>query len=118
MGESKQRQNGRLSYDELNRALSDLHIQYQKLTERYGKAMQALQDRNFSMLSFLLQALFKVMERPEMYDKEFVDWSQKNIQSALTAFAEDMAAPAEDAGKEDSGKGGGTEADGKEAAGK
>jgi hypothetical protein len=44
--------------------------------------------------------LFKVMEHPEMYSTEFVDWSSKNIESALKAFA-NASAPEKEEEKKD-----------------
>lgn len=78
----------KLSYEELSKAASELHIQYQKLMSEYQKAMAALDDRAFNYSSFLLQMLFKVVEHPEMYTKEFIEWSTKNIESAIYSFAE------------------------------
>lgn len=78
----------KLSYEELSKAASDLHVQYQKLVAEYRKAMEALRNRDFDYTSFFLQMLFKVMEHPEMYTSDFVSWCSKNIEQALTAFAE------------------------------
>lgn len=80
----------KLSYEELSKAASELHIQYQKLMSEYQKAIAALDDRAFNYTSFLLQMLFKVVEHPKMYTKEFVEWSIKNIESAIYTFAESM----------------------------
>lgn len=78
----------KLTYEELSKAASDLHVQYQKLMGEYRKAMEALQNREFEFTSFFLQMLFKVMDHPEMYKDEFVQWCCDNIQDALMSFAE------------------------------
>ena len=80
----------KLSYEELSKAASELHLQYQKLMSEYQKAVAALDDRAFNYTSFLLQMLFKVVEHPELYKKEFVDWSINNIESAICTFADSI----------------------------
>ena len=84
--------NQKLSYEELSKAASDLHMQYQKLFAEYQKAMEALRNRDFDYTSFFLSALFRVMEHPEMYKEEFVQWAATNIENALTTFSENMQA--------------------------
>ena len=84
MEESKEK---KLSYEELSRAASDLHVQYQKLMGEYRKAMEALQNRDFEYTSFFLTMLFKVIDHPEMYKEEFVTWCIDNIQAVLVNFA-------------------------------
>lgn len=84
----------KLSYEELSKSLSDIHVQYQKLMAEYRKAVEALQARDFEYTSFFLQMLFKVLDHPELYKDEFVQWCVDNIQSALTTFAESIK-PAE-----------------------
>ena len=76
----------KLTYDELNKTLSELHVQYQKLAAEYQKAMQALQARDFDYTSFYLQTLFKVMEHPEMYKEDFVKWAADEIQAAIATL--------------------------------
>ncbi len=83
-------ENRKLTYEELSKAASDLHVNYQKLMIEYRKAMEALQNRDFDYTSFFLSSLFRVMEHPEMYKDEFVNWCVENIESALTTFAESM----------------------------
>lgn len=90
-------QTKKLSYEELSKAASELHVQYQKLVAEYRKAMTALNNRDFDYMSFLLTMLFKVMEHPEMYTENFVKWAAQNIEQSLTSFAESMRA----AGQED-----------------
>lgn len=84
----EENKNKKLSYDELSKAASDLHVQYQKLVVEYQKAMEALRNRDFDYTSFFLSMLFKVMEHPEMYNDKFVSWCSENIEGALTSFAE------------------------------
>lgn len=83
-------QQEKLSYEELSKAASDLHVQYQKLVVEYQKAMEALRNRDFDYTSFFLSMLFKVMEHPEMYSDEFVNWSSKHIEDALYSFEKAM----------------------------
>lgn len=97
MEEKKQK---RLTYDELNKAASELHVQYQKLYAEYEKAMEALRNRDFDYTSFFLQMLFKVMEHPDMYTEKFVKWASGNIESALVAFAESAHQQQEEEKKE------------------
>lgn len=87
----------KLTYDELNKACSELHQQYQRLAAEYQKAVQALNNRQFDYMSFLLQMLFNALEHPEHYSQEFVKWAAKNIEESLTSFAENLAS----AGKAD-----------------
>lgn len=82
--------NKKLTYEELSKAASDLHVQYQKLVVEYQKAMQALNNRDFDYTSFFLSMLFKVMEHPEMYSEEFVAWTSKHIEDALYSFEKAM----------------------------
>ena len=93
MGKTENNTVKKLSYDELNKAASDLHMQYQKLMAEYRKVVAELQSRDFT--AFLLQMLFKVMEHPEMYRDEFVKWASENIETSLTGLVEAMAKAAE-----------------------
>lgn len=88
MEEKKQQK--KLTYEELANQYGELHLQYQKLVDAYQKAMQALQNKDFDYTSFFVSMLFKVMEHPEMYESEFVEWTAKHIQDALYAFDEMM----------------------------
>lgn len=97
----KNQQPKKLTYDELNKAVSELHVQYQKLLGEYQKAMQALQNRNFDYTSFFLQMLFKVMDHPEMYKEEFVKWASENIEGALISFVDNFKAPAAEEKKDE-----------------
>lgn len=99
MGESKKEEkvaNAPMSYDELNKVASDLHVQYQKLMAQYQKAMEALNSREFDYISFFLSMLFKVMDHPNMYKTEFIKWAQANIEQIMTSFAANLQKPAEE----------------------
>lgn len=78
----------KLTYEELEKVAGDLSQQNQKMYQRIRQLQEALENRNFDYTSFFLSMLFKVMEHPEMYKGDFVDWCAENIQSSLTAFAE------------------------------
>lgn len=98
---NKNQQPKKLSYEELSKAASELHVQYQKLVAEYQKAMEALQNRDFDYTSFFLQMLFKVMEHPEMYTDEFVKWASTNIEAALMSFADNFKSPEKPEEKKD-----------------
>ena len=83
----------KLSYEELSKKFGELYAQYQKATEYIQKLQGALNDSTFNQTSFFISMLFKVMEHPEMYNEDFVKWSQENIESALKTFAEAFAEP-------------------------
>ena len=97
----EEKNNKKLTYEELSKAASELHVQYQKLAGEYQKAMEALRNRDFEYTSFFLQMLFKVMEHPEMYKSEFVNWCSGNIESALVAFLENTKPQGEAQEKKD-----------------
>ena len=67
--------------------------EHRKLREEHAQAVSALQARDFDYMSFFLSMLFKVMEHPEMYKEEFVDWASKNIEATLVAFQDSMKEP-------------------------
>lgn len=79
----------KLTYEELSKAAGELHQQYQKLVIEYQKAMEALNSRDFEYSSFFLQALFRVMDHPEMYKEEFTEWCSTRIEEALRGFYEE-----------------------------
>ena len=87
--EEKKKQE-RLSYEELAKNFGELHLQYQKLSAGYQRAVEALNNKDFDYTSFFVSMLFKVMEHPEMYDDEFVGWASKHIEDALYAFDQAM----------------------------
>ena len=96
MGEAKtkpaaQEKVSPLTREELVQQLSDLHFQYQKATDSIQRLQAELEKRDFDYTSFFLSMLFKVMEHPEMYKSEFVEWCAESIQSALVSFSSAMA---------------------------
>lgn len=95
MEEKNVKKQEKLSYEELEKVASELHTNYQKLMAEYQKAIKALNDREFEYTSFFLGCLFRVMEHPEMYTDEFTKWASKNIEAALTSFAENANKNAE-----------------------
>ena len=96
--------NKKLSYEELSKAASDIHMQYQKLLVQYQKAMEALQNKDFEYTSFFLSMLFKVMEHPEMYSEGFVGWCANNIEDALHSFDESIRSADKAEVKEETGE--------------
>lgn len=91
MEEKTKGQEKRLSYNELKANFDELLNQYNKLMDAFRNAQKALQSNNFDVTSFFISMLFKVMEHPDQYKKEFVDWCRDNIQSALVGYAETFA---------------------------
>lgn len=79
--------NQKLSYEELNKAASELHVQYQKLLTEYQKAMSMLQAKDFEYMSFFLQMLFKVVDHSEKYSADFSVWAIENIENMMTQLA-------------------------------
>lgn len=105
MEEKKQAQ--RLSYEKLNELAKELGINYQKLQQayeglkkRYDEALEALDDRAFQYNAFFLDRLFKVVEHPEMYKPEFVDWCVNNISASLVSFSKAGEQEAKEENKE------------------
>ena len=89
MEEKKKEQ--KLSYEDLQKLAGELSQQNQKMYQQLKQMHEALERRDFDYSSFFLSMLFKVMEHPEMYTDEFVNWSSKQIESALYAFAAAIA---------------------------
>lgn len=86
--EEKKKEQKKLSYEELQKLAGDLSQQNQKMYNEILRLHKALEAKDFDYSSFFLSMLFKVMEHPEMYTDDFVSWASKQIESALTAFAE------------------------------
>ena len=86
MEENKQKEQKKLTYEELQRTAGDLYQQNQKMLRQIQQMQEALQNRDFDYTSFILSMLFKVMDHPEMYDTEFVDWARVHIQTAMMSF--------------------------------
>ena len=82
-----QKQQKKLSYEELSKRFGELYAQYQKATDYIQKLQAALNEDSFNQTSFFISMLFKVMENPAMYTDEFVKWCVENIESALRSFA-------------------------------
>ena len=93
----EEKTNKKLSYEELSKAASDLHVQYQKLMREYQGAINAL--NNFDSTTFFLQSAFKVLEHPEMYTSEFVMMCSKKVEYILTKFADTMEVDKEGKGE-------------------
>lgn len=76
----------KLSYEDLNRAASDLYQQNQKLIAQIKQMQTALEERDFNYTSFFISMLFKVVEHPEAYTDNFLKWAIECIESSLTSF--------------------------------
>ena len=61
MEEKGKEQTGKLSYEELNEAASNLHAQYQKLMAEYQKAINELNRLQFDGVAFELSMLFNIL---------------------------------------------------------
>lgn len=80
----------KLTYEELNRAASDLYQQNQNLIARMKKMEEALDEKDFNYTSFFISMLFKVMEHPEAYSESFLKWTVECIEGSLTSFGNMM----------------------------
>lgn len=72
----------KLSYEKLKEIVAGLSQRNQTL-ER--------QLQNFDTTSFMLSMLFHVMDNADRYDKEFVEWTKTNIQTALVTFMDQIS---------------------------
>lgn len=107
MEERKKQPEKKLTYDELAKAASDLHQNYQRLMQKYQEAVNALNDRGFEMNAFFLDRCFRVLEHPDMYKSDFVIWCSDNIETALRAMdagLDEQAKDGEEAAKEEKGE--------------
>ena len=84
----------KLTYEELQRIVADLHQKNQYLEDTLKKYMKALDDKEFEYMAFFLTNLFKVVDHTEIYPTDFVDWCVKNIVTAMRSFS-----PSQDEGK-------------------
>ena len=100
MEEKKQNENQKLSYEKLSEVASELHVNYQKAIAQIQQYRDALDKLSFNRTAFLLDSLFKVMDHPEMYNDDFVNWATKNIETALRTFADAGKEPDEKKGNE------------------
>lgn len=94
--EEKKKQE-KLTYEQLNEAMSDMSIQYQKAVGYIQRLEDSLGKLQFNRAAFLLESLFKVMDHVELYDEEFVTWTKDNIQDAIKSFYEESSEDKEDA---------------------
>ena len=81
----------KLSYEDLQKLAGDLSEQNQKMYQQIRRMQEIIEKKDFDYTSFFLSMLFKVMEHPEMYSEDFVNWASKNIENALYAFVEASA---------------------------
>lgn len=88
--EEKKKQE-KLTYEQLNEAMGDMSIQYQKAVSYIRKLEESLEKLQFNRAAFLLESLFKVMDHAELYDEEFVTWAKENIQEAIKSFYEESS---------------------------
>lgn len=95
MEENKEQK--KLSYEELKKATDDLYANYQKLMREYRGAVDALNQ--FDATSFYLQNAFKVIEHPEMYEEDFVSDVTKKITYILTKFGQNLEPAKEEKGE-------------------
>lgn len=86
-----------LTYEQLKSAFGELSAQYQKLVAEYQKVVGALNSKDFELQSFMLQAMFKVVEHIELYDEDFGKWCVAAIQEAITSLAVAMDKPEDEA---------------------
>lgn len=87
--EAKQKTQKPIPHEELVKKFNELYTQYTKATE-YIKHLEASlkeSERSFNKISFFISMLFKVMDHPEQYKPEFVQWAADNIMSALGEFS-------------------------------
>lgn len=88
-GNEKQNQESKkLSYDELNKAASELSMQLQSLSRQMGlerqKHQQELQECNMFNVFKRLEFLFKVIENAAMFPTTFVDNVVQEIIALIT----------------------------------
>lgn len=76
-----------LTHEELKQKFGELYAQYQKATAYIQKLEEKMADDALNQTSFFVSMLFKVMDHPEQYTKEFVSWASQNIMSVLTEFS-------------------------------
>ena len=93
----EEKQNKKLSYEELSKRFGELYEDYQRLSRDYRGAVDAL--RNIDSTSFYLNAAFQVMSHPEMYSDSFVNDCSKKIEYIVTKFGENMEPQKEEAGE-------------------
>lgn len=93
---AEEKKNQKLTYEQLSQYCGELSQQYQKAIERIRSLESALRDDSFNRMSFFLSMLFKVMDHPEMYESEFVEWASANIQNIMHSFVTEADKAAEE----------------------
>lgn len=91
----------KLTYEQLQHVAGELSQQNQRLMQQVRQMNEALDRRDFDYSSFFLSMLFKVMDHPEMYDEQFVEWAKDSIQEALSAFSKAITPQEENDGEKD-----------------
>ena len=107
--QTKSKEPKKLTYEELNRAASDLYQQNQNLMARMSRMQEALDEKDFNYTSFFISMLFKVMEHPEAYSEDFLKWTVECIEGSLTSFG-NMILTKKDSESDKEGKQDGDEA--------
>jgi hypothetical protein len=92
MEENKEKQ-GKLSYEELNEAASQLHADYQKLMAEYRKAIEEINRLQFDGVAFELSMLFKVLENKTVFSNneklrgtDFIGWCVSRIHDGIVSY--------------------------------
>ena len=92
MEENKEKQ-GKLSYEELNEAASQLHADYQKLMAEYRKAIEEINRLQFDGVAFELSMLFKVLENKTVFSNneklrgtDFIGWCVARIHDCIVSY--------------------------------
>ena len=87
--EAKMKTQKPIPHDELVKKFTELYTQYTKATDYIKRLEESLKEseNSFNKISFFISMLFKVMEHPEHYKPEFVQWAADNIMSALSEFS-------------------------------
>ena len=89
----EEKKQGKLSYEELNQAASELHANYQKLMAEYQKAIGEINRLQFEGVAFELSMLFKVLENKSVFSNNdhlkgtgFIDWCVMRIHDGIVAY--------------------------------
>jgi len=62
----------------------------EQLVNRVKQMAAVIENKSFDYMSFFVSMLFKVLEHPEQYKKEFVVWAASKIEDALLSFDEQI----------------------------
>ena len=93
----EEKQEKKMSYEELKKFADGLYADYQKLIREYRGAVDAL--NNIDATNFYLNSAFRVMEHPEMYSDTFVKNCSDKIEYIVTKFADNMEPQEEESGE-------------------